>query len=212
MNKYEKDARDFDKWTGQWDKAMQDGVFDGAPDQLNPNRQSSTPSFFGPTDMNDTAEVKDCDAEYWNQVYKMSDNSGQAPDVVLSENVWEPTPDGGKTAIPDKRGNVADATEVAKVVQAMAKSPNPIRQGSVGKDQELEPQPLSQTFSEEDIAKLHELKIQLHNAQALLSAHDMEGKSTKAQEDKIATLKAKVDDLSDAMTQMWPLQISAQGD
>lgn len=211
MNKSERDARDFDKWTGQWEKAMDDGLFDGAPDQLSPSRQSTTPSFFGPIDMNDTAEVKDCDAEYWNKVYKMSDNSGQAPDVILTENKWEPTPDGGKTAIPDKRG-IADATEVAKVVQAMAKSPNPIRQASAGKDQALEPQQLSQTFSEEDIAKLHELKIQLHNAQVLLSVHDMEGKSPKSQEDKIATLKAKVDDLSDTMTQMWPQQISAQGD
>lgn len=196
MSQTERDLQDLDRWTANWEKALEDGVFDDAPDHFNPSPQTSDGSFFGMINTNNTAEVKDCDADYWNKVYRMSTNAGDAPDVV--DTLLQET--------------TADETEVAKVAQAIAKAANPIRQISVGKDQELSPQSLGLTFTEEDIEVLTELKLQLHNAKALLASHDAENKSTKTQESKVAALSAKMDELSDAMSQAFPLQISPQGD
>ena len=200
MSQTEKDLQDLDRWADQWEKAQADGVFEDAPNHFNPSPQTSDPSFFGPVDAENSSEVKDCDADYWNSVYQMSSHSGDAPDVVA----------GAEEQLLQEAN--AEETEVAQVAKAIAQSPNPIRQASVGKDQELSPQPLGLTFTEEDIEKLVELKLQLHNAKALLASYDAENKSTKAQESKVATLTAKMDELSDAMSQAFPLQISPQGD
>jgi hypothetical protein len=108
--------------------------------------------------------------------------------------------------------NEAAEQTIANVVKTIAQSANPVRHGTVGKDQDLTPQSLSQTFSEEDIEKLAELRIQLHNAQSILVAYETEGKATKAQESKIADLREKIDALSDAMTQVFPLAVDSQGD
>ncbi len=69
----------FADWTAQWEKAMEDGVFDDAPKPAQPRTQHS-PDFFGQyPSPNAKGEI---DAEYWKQVYQMSNGQGDAPDVA----------------------------------------------------------------------------------------------------------------------------------
>jgi len=49
-------------------------------------------------------------------------------------------------------------------------------------------------------------------ARAVYELEHMGVPFNRTQEGKIATLKQKIDELSDAMTQVWPLAISSQGD
>ena len=208
----DKQKIDFDKWTDQWEKALEQGVFNDAPHIAPPmTPQTAELSYFGPVNANPSEELRDYDAKYWQTVYAMSGDMGLAPDPIrAAENLIQEE----RKAVELQQQMLNEATEqtIAKVVKDIAQSPNPVRHGTVGKDQDLTPQSLSQTFSEEDIEKLTELKIQLHNAQSMLVSYETEGKSTKAQESQIANLKQKVDALSDAMTQIFPLAVDSQGD
>ena len=207
----EKQKNDFDKWCGQWEKAVESGVFNDAPHAPKPTQKTSDDSYFGPVQNNPTQDVADVDAQYWRTVYAMSDNMGMAPDPIkASERMLQEEREAKK--IQAELLSEGAEVDLGKIVKSMAQTANPIRAGSVGPDTALTPQALSLTFSEADIETLSELKIQLHNAQAMLIAYEIEGKKTKTQESKIANLKQKIDELSDAMTQVWPLSVSSQGD
>jgi hypothetical protein len=208
----DKQKADFDKWTDQWEKALEQGVFNDAPHVAPPTTpQTAEVSYFGPVHANSSDEVRDVDAKYWQTVYAMSGDLGSVPDPLrAADNLIQEE----RKAAELQRQMLNEAAEqtIVNAVKSIAQSPNPVRHGTVGKDQDLTPQSLSQTFSEEDIEKLTELKIQLYNAQSILVAYETEGKSTKAQESKIADLREKVDALSDAMTQIFPLAPDSQGD
>jgi len=208
----ERQKADFEKWTDQWEKALEQGVFNDAPHVAPPTTpMTADVSYFGPVNARPTDEVRNVDAKYWSTVYSMSAEMGAAPDPLKAADKLIQEERQAKE-LQQQMLNEAAEQEIAKVVKTIAQSPNPIHHGTVGKDQELTPQPLSLTFSEADIEKLTELKIQLHNAQSILVSHEIEGKSTKSQETKIANLKQKIDELSDAMNQVFPLAVSPQGD
>jgi hypothetical protein len=176
-----------------------------------PTTRTADLSYFGPINTNPTSDVQDTDVKYWQQVYAMSGHQGMAPDPFKAGDQLIAEERAARKAEKALISEAAEA-EVAKVTKAIIQSPNPIHAGTVGKDQDLTPQSLSLTFTEEDLETLHELKIQLHNAQAVLIGQEMEGKATKKNESKIANLKDKIDALSTAMGQMFPLAVSSQGD
>jgi hypothetical protein len=211
MDKFEKEQADFEKWQDQWAKAQEQGIFNDAEHMTTPSTRTADLSYFGPVNSNPTSDVRDTDAKYWQQVYAMSGHQGMAPDPLKAADQLIAEERAAKK-VQEEIINEAVEAEVAKVTKAIIQSPNPVHAGTVGKDQDLTPQSLSATFTEEDIETLHELKIQLHNAQAVLIGHEIEGKATTGEESKIASLKEKIDALSTAMGQMFPLAVSPQGD
>ena len=74
--------------------------------------------------------------------------------------------------------------------------PNPIRKSTEGKDQDLEPNSLGLTFTEDDIKKLEEMKIKLHELQSKIAAMDEKDYSSQ-----ISAMISKIDELSDKMGQ-----------
>jgi predicted transcriptional regulator len=72
--------------------------------------------------------------------------------------------------------------------------PNPIRKSTEGKDQDLEPNSLGLTFTEDDIKKLEEMKIKLHELQSKIAAMDEKDYSSQ-----INAMISKIDELSDKM-------------
>jgi hypothetical protein len=74
--------------------------------------------------------------------------------------------------------------------------PNPIRKSTEGKDQDLEPNSLGLTFTEDDIKKLEEMKIKLHELQSKIAAMDEKDYSSQ-----INAMISKIDELSDKMGQ-----------
>ena len=189
---------EFDKWQDQWDKAMADGVFDDAPHVNQPSQDSVArePNYFGMNANEPSEVINEVDAKYWKAISSVG-AIGDAPDPIEAVE-----------KLDEAEGN----KDVADVAKAILQSPNQIRQHTAGKDQDLTPQSLGQTFSEEELESLHELKIKLHNAQSMLNAYEVEGKSTKTVESEITNLKNKVDELSDSLGQVFPLAISPQGD
>ena len=75
--------------------------------------------------------------------------------------------------------------------------PNPIRKSTEGKDQDLEPNSLGLTFTEDDIKKLEEMKIKLHELQSKIAAMDEKDYSSQ-----INAMISKIDELSDKMGQV----------
>ena len=208
MDRFEKEQVDFDKWKDLWAKAQEDGVFNDAEHMTTPTTRTADLSYFGPINANPTSDVQDTDVKYWQQVYAMSGHQGMAPDPFKAGDQLIAEERAARKVEKALLNEAAEEAEAAKVAKAIIRSPNPIHTGTVGKDQDLTPQSLSLTFTEEDIETLHELKIQLHNAQAVLIGQEIEGKATKGDESKIANLKDKIDALSTAMGQMFPLAFS----
>lgn len=198
--------QEMEKWQDQWQKAVDDGVFEGAPKPASPKTGTS---FFGciTSKSEDSEVINEVDAQYWKSIAEMGAD-GNVPDPIEASKKMIEREQDQDVIIHETK----EQEEVGKVARTILKSPNPVRHHSVGKDQDLTPQSLSSTFSEEDIESLHELKIQLHNAQCMLSSNQIEGKSTKSVETKINNLKQKIDELSDAMGQIFPLAIGQQGD
>jgi len=184
----------FDTWCDKWEKAMSNGTFDDAPKQRTTPCQTADVSYFGPANTHPTEDIKDADVQYWNTVYDMSRNAGDAPDVVLHEN------------------KIDSAKQAAATAKAMSQSPNPIRAASVGQDQAMEPGPLGVTFTPEQIQELAEMKIKLHGLQDKIAALDGEGKGDKKVESTISSLRSKIDELSDALGRAFPNTVLPQGD
>jgi hypothetical protein len=77
---------------------------------------------------------------------------------------------------------------------------NILTKASAGPDQELTPTALSVTFTPEEIEDLAELKKKLHELQDKMNAVDGKGGRSKKFETQIASLKGKIDDLSDTFS------------
>ena len=132
---------DFGKWCDQWDKALEDGLFDDAP---KPNTPSSPPDLSdydaeSLPDQSVDGMLNEVDTEYWKSVYNLSSNQGDAPDVT-------------------KEANSPKAKELGKRAMVVANEPNPVRINTVGKDQDAR----SDSSTSEAFQKLTELKKELH--------------------------------------------------
>jgi hypothetical protein len=95
--------------------------------------------------------------------------------------------------------SVADGgVEMQRIDESDAVSvdlPNPVRKSTEGTDQDLKPAPLGLTFSEEDVRKLEEMKIKLHELENKIAAMEDKGdyeSQVKAMIDKIGELSDKM--------------------
>jgi|GEM_PF-2790261 hypothetical protein len=181
---------DFDDWCEKWEKAKSDGVFENAPNHFVPSQKTANVSFFGATNSDPSDGVSERDADYWNTVHNMSANGELAPKEVFTESVI------------DKEG-------IKKVADAIRQSPNPIRPNTIGPDQELEPEQLGVTYSEEDLEKIEEAKAKLHEMGDKINSLLGLGKRSEAMEKKMESLKEKLDKLSDELSHSAPESISS---
>jgi len=166
----------------KWDKALEAGIFKDAPKPPMPSSQTSDPDYFGFQQSNPTETINEVDARYWNNVYRVSTHQGMAPDPI---------------AIIKEDENKA----LADVAKAAASSPNnPIRYDTIGKDQSMEPGPLGVTYTNEDLEKIADLKVKIHELEDKLNTFDGKGESSKKFEPQIASLRQTLDELSDALS------------
>jgi len=166
---------DFGKWCDQWDKALEDGLFDDAP---KPNKPSSPPdlSDYDAESLPDHSAggmLNEVDAKYWKSVYKLSSNQGDSPDVI-------------KEASPN-------AKELGKRAMVVANEPNPVRINTVGKDQDAR----SDLSTSDAFHKLSELKKELHSIGDQLA--EMGDSNLDVIYSKIDKIQSKIDELSDSL-------------
>lgn len=184
MNDQEKDQ--LDQWQAMWDKASNTDAFKPV-EQPNVNPQTSGASFFGHQNTNHPSdEVRQPDAKYWNDLYQASTHGfscGEDDVEMLQEN---------------------DKSKAADMEKAISHSPNPIVQTSVGKDQEPSPVQLGQTYTIEDLEALAVLKVKLHELEDKLNSIDAKGGQTKQVEGQIASMKKRIDELSDELGRNFP--------
>ena len=171
---------ELDHWASVWDKACKKDLFPSKAEDIVPSANQADQSFFGVHSRADDAPSVPSapDAAYWNKVYKMSNNSGDAPDVIQ---------------------------ESVKAI-SLKQSPNPIKPATVGADQDLTAAGLDATFSEKDIEDLSVLKVKLHELQDKLNEFEGRGENSKKFETQITKLKAQIDGLSDSLTRSFYLK------
>jgi hypothetical protein len=196
---YENFKDSIDKWADMWEKAQKEGIFKDAPKPHIPSPQTAVDSFFGGSDNKPSERLDEVDAKYWKAVAKLSDNHSFKPELI-SEVLKEKKVDEAVIAKKD----------VSDMANAVASSANPIRHSSTGSDQEMNDKSLGNTFSPEDIKALEELKFKLHDLESKLNSFEGKGDNGKKFESQIASVKKKIEELSDALSKGW--SISQQGD
>ena len=168
---------DFGKWCDQWDKALEDGLFDDAP---KPNKPSSPPdlSAYDAESLPDNNDVdgmlNEVDAKYWKSVYNLSSNQGDAPDVI-------------------KEANSPKSKDLGKRAMVVANEPNPVRINTVGKDQDAR----SDSSTSEAFQTLTELKKELHLIGNKLA--EMKDSNLDVIYSKFEKIQKKIDELSDSL-------------
>jgi hypothetical protein len=164
----DKQKQEFDDFVSKWEKAQEKGVFsDPQLPEINP--QTSTGSFFGFTQTNNTDTANQTDQEYWNAINSAADDHD--PKVINESLEHKSTPT------------------------------NPISRDSVGCDQNLNPQSLGATYTEEELEKLDELKKELYSLEnkMLTSIGFGDDKNIKKFENQIKSIKKEIHDLSDSL-------------
>ena len=202
----EQQRDDFDSWCDKWDKAQEDGVFDDVTDNhFAPSPQTAQTSFFGAVDADPTpagSDVDKVDAKYWNRVYNMSDHQGMAPDPLEAAD--------GRLLQEDKPpAGYPSGSDVAKVANVIANSPNPIRPNTVGPDQDMGPDSLGVTFNDEDLEEIAEVKLKIHELEDKLNSLEGVGKKAKGVDGKIEGLREKLEDLSTALSHTAPESLAS---
>lgn len=163
---FEASKDDFDNWVDKWDKAVSSGIFKDAPKPPSTAPQTSDVSFFGPRNDNPTDSIDPTSAQYWNAINSVADGGVEMQRL----------------------------DEVVAVSTLAKDSPNPVRRGTEGKDQDLSPHSLSLTFNEKDIKDLEEMKLKLYELETKMAKMD-----DKDYASQIKAIVEKIDDLSNKM-------------
>jgi len=194
MDNLEKFKDSIDGWTEKWEKAQEEGIFDDAPSYMKPSAQTADDaSFFGLQNTHGSDSVPAADAEYWDTLHKASGD----PSVITE-------------TLRKKAINEADKAERGQIANAVGQAPNPIRQASTGEDQDMSPETLGVTYSDEDLDSLAELKKELHALEDKMNTADGLSKNSTKVEKQISNLREKVSELSDSLDKGH--EMSQQGD
>lgn len=170
MNDYiEKQKVEFDSFVDKWEKALEQGIFK-SPELPQVNPQTSTGSFFGLHNTHPTDQIAQTDNEYWKAIYQASgDHMPENPEVFTEAEHRDIYPS------------------------------NPQARDTLGSDQEMQPQQLGITYSNEELEQLAELKKQLYGLEVklLTSMGFGDDKNQKKIESQIESLKKEINKLSD---------------
>jgi|LakMenEpi03Aug12_release.lakeMendotaPanAssembly.Ray.scaffolds.fasta_scaffold182632_3 hypothetical protein len=161
----------FDDLVSKWDAALEKGIFK-SPETPEVNPQTSQGSFFGMQNTHPTEEIGQSDQEYWNAIYSASSDH-----------------------LPESNGLISEASEHKTTPS------NPVARDSMGSDQEMNPQQLGVTYTEEELEKLSELKKELYSLESklLTSMGFGDDKNQKKVQSQIESLKKEISKLSDVM-------------
>jgi hypothetical protein len=202
------DKQNIENWAEKYEKAVADGVFNEPNQEVKPTPKTSEETFFGSQNCHPTDNIADNDADYWRNVYSRTANPNYRVDskgeLINDHAITE-------ASYLQQEQKKADP-ELVKTVEKIVTAANPIQYHTAGKDQDLTPQSLGLTFSPEDVNDLSEMKIRLHDLQDQLNSFEGRGTNGKKFESQIASLKAKIDDLSDSLTTTFPLQLHGSSD
>ncbi len=198
-----------DLYSKQWEKALKDGVF----------KEKSRPVQKYDED-DDIDGINDIDAKYWNRVWDMTNDIGDAPDPLDAfddsieneddedeEEGHDPSMTGDENVViqeeEEEGWEDTQGVKVSKYNDKFAKeteySPNPIYRDSRGKDQRPHVTP-NWTWGVE-LAELTEMKVQLEKLESKMNAADAFAKSKEAGKVKrqIDELWEKIDSLSNKL-------------
>lgn len=174
-----------DNWAQRYEDAVESGVFGNpTPQQVTSPMFSDPESFFGPQNNIHTSTPSPADAQYWNAVNAMGDGYTGDPMTLISEQ---------------------SKKELGDSAKSVASTPNPIRHGTVGMDQDSEVS-MGDTWTVEELEDLAEMKIKLHELGDKLAAFE----SGKKVDTDINNLKKRIDELSDSLCNHTA--ITQQGD
>lgn len=187
---FEDNQANFDDLVDKWEKAQQKGIFADAPKPATPTPTTADHSFFGLQTTNPTSGPSEIDAKYWDAIYRASS----------SDSVDEEP--------PYMAGEVFDDHILQEEKKRREYPPNPVSVDSGGMDQEMTAQALGQTFDEEDIKALEEMKLKLYELESKIAGAVGKGDSVSKFESQINTLKKKIDDLSTQMSYSFPTDIA----
>jgi hypothetical protein len=218
------DERDtFDSWCDQWEKAQKKGIFKDAPKTRVPTPNFEDADFFGNYHPPQDSKIEEPDAEYWQQVYQMSNNAGDSPDVadpegdmigsgeemeVLQDNTLDPYADDQD----DEPTDTPERPEWSKkglkdINNAIAKTPNPIYPNTKGRDQgqggeRKQSTTVTKNWTDGDeLVELHTMRINLEKLESKMNAAEGLGDRTKAKkvQGQIDALWKQIDALSDSL-------------
>jgi hypothetical protein len=172
MSDYIQQQKDeLDDYVSKWEKAQADGLFD--KDKMPPvNPETATGSFFGFVQTNPTDNPSLSDNEYWKAISSAADDHDNITTINESKNLEHKD-------FPS----------------------NPLNSDSVGCDQKMSPQSLGQTYTEEELIKLSDLKKDLYELESKILKKKGFGdnKDLDKMESKISLLKRQIHELSDEM-------------
>ena len=200
---------ELEDWASKYEKAVADGVFGEPDDNYTPTPKTSEESFFGAQNTHPTDNVGDDAAKYWQNINARAENPNYRVDSkggLLQEQGLG----GGKFDLAD--GKEVSLKNIAKAVKIATAAANPIALHSMGPDQELDRAQLSLTFTPEDVENLAAMKLKLHALTDELNSFECRGKNGKKFERQIASLKMKINELSDTMTQVLPFNLGGASD
>lgn len=196
---------ELEKWMDVWDKAQEKGIFDDdAPKPPLINQQVYSSDYFGNVQVKDKQEdisLNECDAKYWNLVYRLSKHQGESPDVFKEEKSNPPL---GSEPIGKTR-EVPKESDLAVKGAELGNTANPIEPPSRGND--ALPRKVTPNWSDgEELRELVDMKHSLYKLEVKINSHPKFGAygadapEIKKIQDQIEDLKEKIDSLSTSLS------------
>jgi len=188
-----------DKWTDQWDKAQQEGIFDEPSKPKVSDFEANSADFFGnwrPKEEEQTP-LRDIDAKYWDNVYKMSTGLSDAPDVIGAgeeeEVLNEQTPVDVASKVQDKPlRELPDKDALGVKGAELGNTANPIHPWTRGKDQR--PKITPNFIAGNELSELVNMKFNLYQLEGKLNAAPEFG-SYRGDTDNIKKIQTQIDEL-----------------
>jgi len=200
---------ELEKWMDVWDKAQEKGIFPTEPKEQEINPQVYQTDYFGNVRKTgkETVSLNECDAKYWQQVYKLSNHSGEAPDILKEQTskidgigTEEPLasqPQGKTRDVPSKDALGVKGAELGNTA-------NPIEPPSRGEDQRKKVTP--EWADGKGLREIVYMKHNLYNLEVKLNsnpkfgAYGDEAPEIKKIQTQIDELKHKIDELSNSLS------------
>jgi hypothetical protein len=214
---------DIEKWAEKWDKALADGIFE-APKEHVPTPEVNPSDFFGNWRPENTVDINNVDTKYWNNVYKLSNHSGESPDpleeidhepalsgeepVTISEEFDQKEINAAKDRVSKLQDKPLRDTPTKENLGIKAKelgnTANPIYPESRGKDQRRHVTP---NWSDgQELLELVNIKLNLYKLEVKLNSDknfgDFRGDTQKMKDvqAQIENLKEEIDKLSSSLS------------
>lgn len=190
-----KDNDQFEKWCSAWAEISKQEEFKppAIPKELDFGGVNNG-SFFGVITENKDVDIKSVDSKYWLDLLNLHTKYGKDVNVL-------------NDYLDGKLTNEEINLPIKDFTKAVTTSPNPIKPSSVGMDQDPNNLvSLGTTYTNEDLAKLENLKNDLYELLLKLNQSELEGETSKKMKTKLEDLQKDIDELSDKMTKTLPQQ------